>query len=153
MMRGFPMDHDLLKTYKQNVRRDVRDIQEWINKVCDHDMNTGSSVQMQKFFYEDLQVKKVMKGRGRAARPTLNTGALEIIAKRSPVLGPLCYAMSDERSLSHFDENMLSIRLPDDGRAHTEMNIAGTETMRFTSTEDCFGSGLNMQNINRMPEE
>ena len=46
--------------------------------------------------------------------------------------------ISDERSLSHFDENMLSIRLPEDGRAHTEINITGTETMRFTSTEDCF---------------
>ncbi len=153
MMRGFPMDHDLLKTYKKNVRGDIKEIQEWINKVCGHEMNTGSSVQMQRLFYDDLQVKKVMKGRGRAARPTLNTGALEIIARRNPVLGPLCFAMSDERSLAHFDENMLSIRLPDDGHAHTEMNIAGTETMRFTSTEDCFGYGMNMQNINRMPEE
>lgn len=153
MLRGFPLNQDLLKQFKTSVRCDIQDLQFWINEACSHEINTGSSVQLQKFFYDDLKVKKVMKGRGRDARPTLNEGALEIIARRYPSLGPLCYAMKDERSLSHFDENMLSVRLSEDGCAETEISITGTETMRFTSTKSCFGTGLNLQNLNRMPEE
>lgn len=153
MMRGFPIDHSLLQSFKKSVKKDIDDIQDWLEIVCGHEINVGSSVQMQSLFYNDFGVKRVMKGRGRDARPTLDTNALDMIGKRSPVLGPLCNAMSDQRSLNHFDTNMLSIRLSEDGKAHTEINITGTETMRFTSTEDCFGTGLNMMNINRMPEE
>ncbi len=153
MMRGFPLDHDLLDQYKTSVRQGVQELEQWINDVCGHEVNTGSSPQMQKLFYEDLGMKKVMKGRGRAARPTLDDGALETIAKRSPVLGPLCYAISNKQSLLHFKNNMLSIRLPDDGRAHTGIDLAGTDTLRIRSSGDCFGTGLNMQNINRMPSD
>jgi uracil-DNA glycosylase family 4 len=153
MLRGFPIDQNLLKQFKTSVRSDIQDLQFWINEACGHEMNTGSSTQLKKFFYNDLEVKKVMKGRGKDARPTLDTGALEVIARRYPTLGPLCYTMRDERHLSHFDENTLSVRLSDDGCAETEISITGTESMRFTSTKSCFGTGLNLQNLNRMPEE
>ncbi len=152
MLRGFAVDNDLLHLFKQSIRHDIDELQQWIETVCDQEINTGSSTQMQSLFYNDLRVKKVMKGRGKEARPTLDNNALEIIARRNPLLGPLCFAMSDQRSLRHFDENMLSIRLTNN-RAHCEINPTGTETIRFATTEDCFGTGLNMQNINRMPEE
>lgn len=165
MMRGFPIDSRLLREFRYGeedpvagklvggVLNDVRELRSWINEACGHELNTGSSPQLQKFFYDDLQVKKVMKGRGRDARPTLNVGALDVIARRYTTLGPLCYAIKDERHLSHFDENMLTARLSEDDCAETSISITGTETMRFTSTKSCFGTGLNLQNLNRMPEE
>jgi DNA polymerase I-like protein with 3'-5' exonuclease and polymerase domains len=152
MLRGFPVDREKRDEFRTSVRSDIKELQAWINEACGHEINTGSSTQLQKFFYDDLQVKKVMKGRGRTARPTLDTGALEIIARRYPDLGPLCYAISDERSLSHFDENVLSVQLSSDNCMNNEISPTGTESMRFTSTKDAFGSGLNMQNLNRMPE-
>ncbi len=152
MMRGFPLDHNLLQQYRDSVKSDIQEIEEWINGVCGHELNTGSVVQMKNLFYEDLAVKKVMKGRGRDARPTLDDSALEIIARRNPTLGPLCRAISDKQSLLHFRNGMLSIRLPEDGRAHTGIDLAGTDTLRIRSSGDCFGTGLNLQNINRMPE-
>jgi len=167
MLRGFPINHKLLKEFRYGkldpiteeplgiggVRNDIAELQEWIDTTCDHEINTGSSQQLQKLFYDDFSVKKVMKGRGKAARPTIDEGALETIAKRTPILGPLCFAISDQSHLRHFDENMLSIRLDEDGHAHGEVKITGTETLRFTVTKTCFGTGLNMQNINRMPED
>ncbi len=156
MMRGLGVDHDTLNDFKKSVKRDQQELQTWINAVCGHEMNTGSSGpngQMQRLFYEDLGVKKVMKGKYPDLRPTLDANALELIAKRVPTLGPLCFAMIDERSLAHFEEGVLKMRLSTDKRVHTEINLTGTETLRFASTEDCFGDGLNLQNLNRMPSD
>jgi len=156
MMRGIALDHATRDQYRKRVRADMRAAQSWIDTVCGHPLNTGSNGptgQMQRLFYNDLRVPPIYKGRGSKKRKTLDGDALAAIAAKVPVLAPLCHTVIDERSLAHFDENILAARVPADGRLHGEINLTGTETLRFAMTEDCFGFGLNLQNINRMPEE
>jgi uracil-DNA glycosylase len=164
MLRGIHLDHDLQQEFLDSVLQQQLEAQQWINEAVGHPLNTGSNGatgQMQRLFYDDLGVPPIFKGKGKSRTKTLNVAALATIAAKRPVLAPLCHAIIDERSLAHFDESFLRKRigkqlrkrpLPADGRLHTQTSLTGTETLRFNSTEDCFGFGMNLQNINRMEE-
>lgn len=164
MFRGINTNSDIHQMFLAYTLAQQKEIQEWINMAVGHPLNTGSNGatgQMQKLFYGDLAVPPIFKGRGRSRTKTLNVAALETIASKRPILAPLCHAIVDERSLAHFDESFLRKNiakrlikrpLPADGRLHTQTSLTGTETLRFNSTEDCFGFGINLQNINRIEE-
>ena len=51
------------------------------------------------------------------------------------------------RSLGVFLSTFVNAPLDVDGRMRCSFNIAGTETYRFSSSKNAFGSGMNMQNI------
>jgi len=61
--------------------------------------------------------------------------------------------IAELRSLGVFLSTFVNAPLDIDGRLRCSFNIAGTETYRFASSKNAFGSGLNMQNIPKGGED
>jgi DNA polymerase-1 len=100
---------------------------------------------MHSLFYEDL-AQPVIRHKI-SGLPTLNDEALQKISKREPLLRPLINSISDERTLGVLRSTFIEMPLDNDQRARTSFNICGADTFRFSSSENAFGSGGNLQNI------
>ncbi|WP_434127381.1 hypothetical protein, partial [Enterococcus faecium] len=92
-------------------------------------------------FYHQLNQKPV-KNR-QTGGITTNDQALELIAIREPLLLPLCRKIQELRSLGVFVGTFLDAPVDIDARMRCSFNIAGTETYRFSSSQNAFGSGMN----------
>lgn len=117
----------------------------WLQSIVGHPLNPKSPLQMRLFFYEDLKLKPVLDRK--TGNPTTAGDALETLARREPLIKPLVKAILEIRSLEVFRSTFVESRLDHDGRMRCSYNVAGTETFRFSSSENAFGSGMNLQNI------
>lgn len=118
--------------------------QRWLNSVLGKPLNPRSPKQLQGLFYDELQCKVHTNRKTR--RPTTDADALDKIAASDPILRPICSAINQIRQLSNF-RSVVAQPLDHDGRIRCSYNIAGTETYRFSSAQDAFGFGTNLQNI------
>ena len=69
------------------------------------------------------------------------------MGQRQPLLLPLLRNIARYRSVAVFKSTFIDMLTSFDGRMRTSYNIAGTETFRWSSSEDAFGSGGNLQNV------
>jgi DNA polymerase I-like protein with 3'-5' exonuclease and polymerase domains len=118
--------------------------QQWLNTVIGKPLNPRSPKQLQELFYHDLGCAVVTSRK--TQRPTTDSDALDKIALSDPILRPICSAINQIRQLSNFRSVCLQ-PIDHDSRIRCSYNIAGTETFRFSSSQDAFGFGTNLQNI------
>lgn len=149
----------VVRTMLQGVRIDEKEkarvgfeLFEFINRVTSeihqilgHPINIGSPLQMSKLFYGDLLMKEVKDKKTK--RPTCNDDALNLFKKREPLLSGLIDRIQMVRSASTLYSNFACMSLDIDKRMRCYYNLAGTETLRLSSSENAFGSGRNLQNI------
>ena len=69
------------------------------------------------------------------------------LAKREPIIKPIIDAIGTLRSLNVFYSTFLSAALDPDDRMRSSYNVAGTDTLRWSSSTNVFGRGANLQNI------
>jgi DNA polymerase I-like protein with 3'-5' exonuclease and polymerase domains len=100
---------------------------------------------MTNLFYTELAQKPV-KNRATGSL-TCNSEALQKIADREPLLAPIIRVIEELRSLGVFLSTFVNAPLDFDRRMRCSFNIAGTKTYRFSSSENAFGSGMNLQNV------
>lgn len=128
-----------------------------VHKILGHELNPRSPKQMKALFYEDLAqpVQRSRKTRGADGlfSITLDEEALQTLARKEPLLRDFIRLIVEYRSLGVFLSTFVQARLGPDLRMRCYFNIAGTETYRFSSSEDAFGSGTNLQNLPRGLEE
>ncbi len=158
----FQQKHNLRTTIRmmlRGVRRDdkAQDYLFWIlnnaanerlaavHKFIGRDVNPKSPKQMAELFYEELGQPIIVDRKTK--RPTTNDDALTKIGKRTPLLKPVCNAILDYRSIGVLSSTFVQMRTDMDGRLRCSYNIAGTETYRYSSSENAFNSGGNLQNI------
>lgn len=108
-----------------------------------------SNSQLASIFYEELGIAPVINRK--TGQPTTDDQALERIAAREPALKGLCMLLQQYRSLEAFGQ-FLSMRLGVDGRARCTFSPT-TETFRYRSGEDVFGTGRNLQNLPKGAEK
>lgn len=118
---------------------------QWLFDVLGYELNVNSSAQMQDLFYQQLGQRPIKEQK--THKITTNAAALQQMAEREPLLLPLYNHIDDLRSLYVFLRTFISAPEDLDGRCRCSYNIAGTETYRFSSSKNAFGSGLNLQNI------
>ncbi len=104
-----------------------------------------SPQQLAEFFYERMGVKAIRK-RG-TGQVTTDDEALTKIIKRSNILAPIAQTIQELRSIAIFSKNYCQARLDPDNRMRCSFNIAGTETFRWSSSENAWGRGANLQTI------
>lgn len=106
------------------------------------------------FFRSTPQIKALFQSLGQ--RPGLNRKsgnaayddeALFAIAKRTPQLKPLCFAIIEYRSMGTARSNFTKSLLDDDHRMRCSFNTAGPETFRWGSSKNAFWRGCNLQNV------
>jgi len=149
MQLGIKIDPTAKADITQELDAAMDTTKVWIETVLGHTINLRSPKQMLTLFYTDLAQKVVLTRAkpGQPPRPTTDDEALDTIAKREPLLKPLCHKILHWRSLATFRDNFMEARLDEEGRMGSSFNICGTETYRFSSSENAFGVGMNLQYI------
>lgn len=151
MLRGIKFDNGRRMAIKADLEQFVADANQWLTFVLGHPLNVSSGKQMQELIYEDLRIP-VIRHR-KTGNPTLDDEALDRIQRRNPLLRPLLEVVRNIRSANTALSNVLGSSVSRDARARCTYNLAGTETFRFSSAEDSFGEGFNMQNLTKGDEE
>lgn len=147
MLTGIRRDETTKKMFADLLIREQFDRMSWITQVLGHSININSPKQLSTLFYEDLKQKPVMNRKTSPPRPTCNSEAMEVIARREPLLRPLCNKIAEYRSLGVFLNTFVLAKASWDGRIRTQFNPFGPETYRASSSQDAFGSGMNLQNV------
>lgn len=119
--------------------------QKKLDQIVGHPINPKSPKQLLNLFYHDLGIPGI-RSLGTEALTT-NSPALAQIAEREPMLKPLCQLIVELRSIGVFLSTFIDASLDSDGRMRCSFSIAGPTTYRFSSSENAFGSGMNLQNI------
>jgi len=88
----------------------------------------------------------------KTGNPTVDSQALSALRAKAPEWTRLFNLLEDERSVDVFASTFIRAPLDSDGRMRCSFNIAGTETFRWSSSENAFGSGTNLQNIPKNQE-
>lgn len=148
MQRGVRIDKKVRAEFDLLLEDEIAAREQYFIEVLGHPLNPKSPVQMKKLFYEDLKQKPNWKRvKGGPSVLTCDDKALEKISHEEPILYPLIKRIQEIRSLGVFLSTFVRAPLDYDGRMRTSYNICGTETFRFSSSENAFGSGTNIQNI------
>lgn len=145
MRRGVAINKPARGQMAMELMSAMSEREAWFAQVLGHPLNPRSSKQMQQLFYDDLRVP-VQRNR-KSGNASLDDKALTKIKNRQPLLAPLVKTITDFRSLGVFLSTFVQAPLDVDGRMRCSYNIVGTETFRFNSSENAFGSGTNLQNI------
>jgi DNA polymerase len=145
MNRGVRIDLTKRTEFAQALLSEIEATQNWINQAVGFELNVRSPLQMQNYFYGTLKQKPVRSRK--TGNTTCDDEALNKISEREPLLKTLIGKIGDLRSLGVFYSTFVNAPLDVDQRMRCSFNIAGTETFRFSSSENAFGSGMNMQNI------
>ena len=126
------------------------DIAIWCNKVMPFDQTKKSSwltspTQLAHIIYDEIGVQKVLHRKTK--QPTVDEEALNIIAKREPLLEPIIDAIVHDRNTATIYNNFVARAFDSDGRFRPGVNVCGAETFRWSTSENAFGTGGNMQNV------
>lgn len=145
MNRGIRIDTGLRKQFKSLLMEAQIERQSILDEIFGHPVNVASSVQLSKLFYSDLGIPGVKSLTGDSF--TTNSAAIVTIANNEPLLKPICQLIVELRSIRVFLQTFINAELDTDQRMRCSFSIAGTDTFRFNSRENAFGSGMNLQNI------
>lgn len=146
MIRGVRVNAERREALRAELSAAIARRNADLELLLGHPINIKSPLQMKRLFYEDLGFTPYRNRK--TGEDTLNDEALEKLVLKEPLLDPLVSRIRELRSLGVFLGTFIEAK-PDslDGRMRFFINPAGTETFRFSSTQDAFGSGMNMQNI------
>ncbi len=145
MNLGLNVDNTSKSALSAELAEAIKTRETWLESVVGHPLNIKSPKQMVDFFYRELAQKKVISRK--TGNPTCDDSALETIGNREPLLLPLLKTIAELRSLGVFRSTFLEAPVDVDNRMRCSFNIAGTDTYRFSSSENAFDSGMNLQNI------
>ena len=148
MLRGVKIDKKKKAALEQELGATIQRLEDYLDSVLGHPLNPRSPKQLSTLFYTDFKVKPVTtydRATGHRRR-TCNADALATIAKREVLLAPICESVIDVRSLGTF-KSVTAKELDHDGRIRCSYTVPGAETYRYTSSEDAFGFGTNLQNV------
>lgn len=107
-----------------------------------------SNVQLKRLFYEVLGLPvQYKRGAGGERSPTLDRDTLEKFDDYF-FAQPLCLHILALRDIEK-KRGFLKTGIDPDGRIRTTFNIAGTNTGRLASSMSAFGTGTNLQNVDR----
>lgn len=145
MIDGIRVDHENKAELSAHLDEEAEARLKWIEDILGFAVNPKSPKQMSELFYQIFKQRPVLHPVTK--KPTCNDEAISRMAEREPLLKPLAQRIQEFRSISVFKSTFVDAPVDVDGRMRTLYKPAGTETFRLSSSENAFGSGLNMQNI------
>ncbi|HKZ40911.1 MAG TPA: DNA polymerase, partial [Candidatus Hodarchaeales archaeon] len=159
MLRGTAIDMPIRSKMGMELLEAMNSREAWFTRVMPIKLAKSKgakpwyrSTKQQKTLFYDLMQLPIVKNK-KTGKPTVDDQALEKFMTRQPLLIPLIRKMQEYRSLGVFYNTFISAELEHDNRIRCSYNIGGTETFRFSSSEDAFGYGTNLQNVPRGTEE
>ncbi len=155
MQIGVRIDKKARNLFAMELQEEMEKREAFFASILGHPLNPQSPVQMAKLFYNDLGIPPIMSRAKKGSPPhiTCDDEALVKIMKKEPLTRPLIRAIQEYRSLGVFLSTFVMAALDKDDRMRCSYNICGTETYRFNSSKNAFGSGTNLQNVPNGSEE
>lgn len=151
MFSGVALNQSRVKAMLAETEKTREGEASWIETALGFPLNVSSHPQMHSLFYDDLSCE-VVKDR-KTKKPTLDDDALDLTARRKPLLLPLIRKIQNIRSMRTNEGHFLRPFVAAGFRLRTQLNVTGAETFRFSSSETAFGEGTNMQNLTRPTED
>ncbi len=149
MLRGIRVDNyerfKLLHFYENQKERMDTILQKYAWAMNGQTLNPQSPKQMKEFFYDFMGLPEQYKFDKGVRKVTCNRAALEAL-QAYRYARPVINVILKMRDLQGF-VSVLRTGVDTDGRMRFGFNVAGTETGRWSSNENAFGSGMNGQNI------
>jgi len=146
--RGIPVNESTRQQMRVDLEERVAKNKQLMSKELGETFNPRSHVQMKKLLYEKLKIPPIYDRKTK--KLSSNTKAIEKIVKKYPqhkeLLNGIISFKSTEKLIKRFLTNPLR-----EGRQFTSFNGTGTVTGRLSSSENIWGEGDNLQNINRGP--
>lgn len=149
MLRGFKIDQwrrqELIDEFSARLARLQRILDRFADAMWSKPLNPNSPAQMKAFFYEYLRLPPqsiFVKGERKISTNRECLERLRDYHHPRPIINVLLAMRDCIKSLG-----VLRTGVDDDGRLRTSYNICGTETYRWSSSGNCWGTGTNLQNI------
>lgn len=151
-LRGTLIDEEArqstIKYLEDEIAKLDRKFQKIMVEVFGGPLNWNSHVQVKGLFYTSMEIKEVKKRNSKGIfAATVNSEALEYLT-RYLYARPLCNFILILRDLNK-QLGFLKTEIDKDQRIRTSYNLAGTQTGRLASAMNDFGTGTNLQNVNR----
>lgn len=155
-MRGVLVDQVRRRSVTKEFEERLAQLEHQLDRILVEGIGTGinwrSPVQLNKLLYDvmGLPVQRKRNSNGILA-PTTDRAALEKLQQYF-IAEPVVMHMLAMRDLGK-KIGFLKTGIDPDGRMRTNFNIAGTNTGRLSSSFSDFGTGTNMQNIDKTLKE
>lgn len=151
-MRGTLIDLDKRQETLGLYKRQIAQVETQLNRIIKDglnvELNWRSPHQLRTLFYGVLGITPIRKrGADGKLNPTVDREALEKLSAHY-FAEPLCLRLLNLRDLDK-KRQFLETGLDPDGRIRTNYNIAGTDTGRLASSLSDYGTGGNLQNVDR----
>jgi DNA polymerase I-like protein with 3'-5' exonuclease and polymerase domains len=145
MHTGVPIDHKKRVDFGAKLVQEMVTRQTEIEYIVGHPLSPRSPKQLATFFYTDLKLPPVKNRKTGAV--TTNRDALDVLERKEPILIPITARIEALRSLGVFNSTFVCAVLDPDGRMRCSFNVAGTNTYRWSSSQNAWGRGTNLQNL------
>ncbi|TXH17937.1 MAG: hypothetical protein E6R03_03080 [Hyphomicrobiaceae bacterium] len=148
MLRGARVDLEYKRAFTKELEKAIEELYSFLHFTLGRPVNVQSPKQMHKLCYDVLQLPPKYKKTKDGRRLTCDATAIEEwCVSCEPLFRPLLQAILDIRSLAVFKATFGEAGVDWDGRVRCSYNVAGPETFRWSSSEDAFGYGMNLQTI------
>ncbi len=128
--------------YDNNMK--AEELIEQVNRIIGEEINLASPQQLMEYFYIKKGIKPYINSN--TQKPTVDITALKRLASTHGLKE--ASLILEIRQLEKLNSTFLSPEKVDsDGRIRCAYNPAGTKFSRISSTENIFGTGINLQNV------
>lgn len=149
MLRGFCVDIDERERGIEYLTKEIHRLSDLLNKISDavwgRPLNANSHKMLQEFFYKNLRIPEIRTSKKGEYKTSMDREALEKISDyfhARPIVSIILALRDYTKQLG-----VLKTEVDADWRMRTSYNVAGTETGRFSSSKNAYGTGSNLQNI------
>lgn len=152
-MRGLLVNEEVrqrkIALFEQQLDKVETQLRRICQEVWDFDINWRSPMQVGNLLYGVLRLPPVRKRDPKtgAMRPTTGRDALERL-RYNFYAEPICNHLIKLREIGKA-LGFLKTGIDSDGRMRCTFNIAGTNTGRLSSSMSDYGTGTNLQNVDR----
>lgn len=158
-LRGTRIDEATRRKSIAEISRELEELdakfQRIMRVVCEQEdnprwyFNWNSPLQLKQLFYGRMGLKEIRKRNNKGQFvPTVDAAALEVFAANYLYARPLANFILALRDLNK-QLSFLKTEIDKDSRIRCNYNITGTNTGRLSSSMSDFGTGTNLQNVNR----
>ena len=149
MTRGFLIDGYERQKGIENLTNEIARLTHLLDRladaVWDKPLKANSPKMLQDFFFKHMRIPEIWTSKKGERKLSMDREALEKLDNyyhARPIVATILAIRDAAKQLS-----VLKTEVDPDGRMRTSYNVAGTETGRFSSSTNAFGTGTNLQNI------
>lgn len=149
MLRGFRIDPYERQKGIHALTLEIDRLTILLNRFSDavwgKPLKANSPKMLQEFFFGAMRIPEIWTSKKGERKLSMDREALEKLDNyfhARPIVSTILALRDAVKQLSVFNTEIDS-----DGRMRTSYNVAGTETGRFSSSTNAFGTGTNLQNI------